>query len=59
MANKPYDIEMPKSDLSVRERLTIVLIMFIIAILKPWKYSHEQKEFYDDMYTLLGLRNSK
>lgn len=56
---KPYDIEMPKSDLSVRERLAIVLIMFIIGMLKPWKYNHEQKEFYDDVYTLLGLRNKK
>lgn len=55
----PPTLEPPKSDLSVRERLTVVLIMFIIAMLKPWKYSHEQKEFYDDVYVLIGLRGKK
>lgn len=57
--SKPYDLEPPKSDLTVRERLTIVLVLFMIGMLKPWKYNHEQKEFYEDVYTLIGLRNKK
>lgn len=55
----PFDIELPKSDFSPKERLVVILILFIINLLKPWKYSHEQKEFFDDIYTILGLRSTK
>lgn len=55
----PYDLETAKTDFTNRERLAIVLIMFMLNMLKPWKYNHQQSEFYEDVYTLLGLRGKK
>lgn len=53
--SKPYDIEHPKSELSVRERLTFLLVLFLINLLKPWKYNYEQTEFFNNIYELIGL----
>lgn len=56
---RPDDIELAKSEFNAREKLTIVLIMFVINMLKPWKYNHEQKAFFDDVYALLGFKERK
>lgn len=56
---RPDDLELAKSEFSAREKLCIVLIMFIINLLKPWKYNHEQKQFFDDVYELLGIKARK
>lgn len=56
---RPDDLDLAKSEFSAREKLCIVLIMFIINLLKPWKYNHEQKQFFDDVYTLLGFKERK
>lgn len=56
---RPDDLELAKSEFSAREKLCIVLIMFIINLLKPWKYNHEQKQFFDDVYVLLGFKERK
>lgn len=56
---RPDDLELAKSEFSAREKLCIVLIMFIINLLQPWKYNHEQKQFFDDVYQLLGFKDRK
>lgn len=56
---RPDDLDLSKSEFSAREKLCIVLIMFIINLLKPWKYNHEQKQFFDDVYNLLGFKDRK
>ena len=56
---RPDDLELAKSEFSSMEKLVIVLIMFIINLLKPWKYNHEQKQFFDDVYNLLGFKERK
>jgi hypothetical protein len=57
--SRPDDIDLPKSEFNAREKLTILLIMFLISLLRPWKYNHEQKAFYDDVYTLIGFKERK
>lgn len=34
------------SQLNQRERLTIVLVMFVIKMLQPLRYSHQLDEFF-------------
>lgn len=56
---RPDNLELSKSEFSAREKLVIVLIMFIINLLKPWKYNHEQKQFFDEVYSLIGFKERK
>ena len=56
---KTQDIKLDKSELNTREKLTIVLVLFIINLLKPWQYSHQQDEFYEQVYDLIGLKHKK
>lgn len=53
--SKLYDIKIENKDFNTRERLTIVLVLFLINLLKPWKYSHEQEKFMNDIYRLIGI----
>lgn len=40
--------EMP-SKLSIRERIILILVLFIIQMLKPWRYEHQFIKFWDEI----------
>lgn len=42
-----------KDQLTMKERLVVFLIMYVVSILAPWKYNHEQKEFFEDILDLV------
>jgi hypothetical protein len=44
----------PKADLTTRERLVVWLILWLIEILQPWEYSHQQTEFINEIKQLAG-----
>ena len=48
----PYDFQ-DKNDLKAREVLVVYLVLFLIQILKPWQYSHQQKEFFDEIKAII------
>jgi len=51
-SNKPYDFK-DKNDLKAREVLVVYLVLFVIQILKPWQYGHEQKEFFEELKSII------
>lgn len=48
----PHEFE-TKGKLTIKERLVTLLVMYLISILAPWKYNHEQKEFFEDILDLV------
>ncbi len=43
----------PKADLTARERVVIYLFLWLINILSPWEYSHQQTEFIKSIKDLI------
>lgn len=39
----------PEEKLNQRERITLRLFLWIISILHPWEWAHEQKEFLESI----------
>lgn len=35
--------------ISVREKIVLILVVFLIQMLKPWKYEHQFKNFWDEL----------
>lgn len=42
-------MENEKEGLSARERIVIMLVMFLVKMMKPWKYDHEYTEFWKEL----------
>jgi len=40
---------MSSDKVSVREKLIITLVIFLIQMLKPWEYSHQFTTFWDEI----------
>lgn len=43
------DLETAQSPLSIRERIIVTLVIFIIQMLKPWEYDHQFTKFWDEI----------
>lgn len=39
----------PKADLTPRERVCALLILWLIQILAPWEYDHQHKELIEQI----------
>lgn len=50
-------METTNQELSIREKITIKLILFIIQIIKPYEYEHTVKEHIEHITELIGLKN--
>ena len=35
--------------INVREKIVIILVVFIIKMIKPWEYDHQFKNFWDEL----------
>lgn len=35
--------------ITVRERLTIVLVIFLVKMIKPWQYDHQFDKFWNEI----------
>ena len=38
-----------KMTISLREKLVIILVVFLIQMLKPWEYSHQFTKFWEEI----------
>lgn len=45
-------MSVPKADLTTREKITVWLVLWLIQILSPWEYSHEQTAFINKIKSL-------
>ncbi len=49
-----------QAELTIREKIVIRLILFLIQMLKPYEYDHMFDKYYSEMKELIGLKpNSK
>ena len=39
--------------LSVRERITVILVMFLVQLIAPYQYEHQFKPIFDDIKELM------
>ncbi len=37
----------PQKDMTTREKLAVILFLWLIQILAPWEYDHKQTEWID------------
>ena len=35
--------------LGVREKITIILVVFVIQMIKPWEYDHQFTKFWEEL----------
>lgn len=40
------------SSLSIREKLVLTLVIFLIQMIHPWEYSHQYKDFWEQLKKL-------
>lgn len=45
-----------KDPLTIRERIALTVAIFIIQMVHPWEYSHQYKQFWEE---LKNLRDTK
>lgn len=38
-----------KETINQRERLTVILIIFLIKMIKPWQYDHQFEKFWGEV----------
>lgn len=38
--------------LNIRERLVLVLVIFLIQMIKPWEYNHQFNKFWEEIKEL-------
>lgn len=36
-------------EITMREKLVIILVVFVIRMLKPWTYDHQFTQFWDEV----------
>lgn len=41
--------EIEKTPVSTREKLVIILVVFLIKMLKPWEYDHQFTKFWEEI----------
>lgn len=41
-----------QTPLSLREKLVIILVVFLCKVIRPWQYDHQFKEFWDEIKKL-------
>ncbi len=39
--------------LSIRERIVVVLVVFLIQVIKPWEYDHQFTKFWDELKAII------
>lgn len=39
--------------LTIRERIVLTLTVFIIQMVHPWEYSHQYKQFWEQLQKLM------
>lgn len=39
--------------LTIRERIVLTLTIFIIQMIHPWEYSHQYKQFWEQLKALM------
>ena len=44
---------MESKKISTREKIVIVLVIFIIQMVKPWEYDHQFTKFWDELKELI------
>ena len=44
-----------KEELTIREKIVIRLVIFLIQLLHPYEYEHQFKEYYKEIKELIGL----
>lgn len=54
----------PKKDkinapLSIREKIVVKLVIFLITVLRPWEYNHQFTEFFQAIKEDLDIKQSK
>ena len=45
--------------ITTREKLVVVLVVFLIKMLKPWEYDHQFKEFWSEIKDNLASINKE
>lgn len=35
--------------ISIREKIVVTLVVFLIQMIKPWEYSHQFTKFWEDL----------
>lgn len=45
-----------QSELTIREKIVIRLVLFVIQMIKPYEYEHQFTRYYEEMRELLGLK---
>lgn len=43
------DKKEPESELTTREKLVVILTIFLIQLISPWEYNHKYKEFFKEI----------
>lgn len=54
MTNKDHD-----KAISIREKITIRLVLFLIQMIHPYEYEHQFKEYFSEMKELISLTPKK
>lgn len=44
---------MEKDYLNLRERVVLILVIFLIQMIKPWEYSHQFTKFWDELKEII------
>lgn len=45
-----------EKEITIREKITIRLVIFLIQLLKPFEYEHQFKEFFNEIKELVGVK---
>lgn len=48
-----------KSEITIREKIVIRLVLFVIQLLNPYEYEHQFKGYFNEMKELIGLKNQE
>ena len=41
-----------KDPLNVREKIVLTIVIFLIQMIHPWEYSHQYKDFWEQLKKL-------
>jgi hypothetical protein len=47
-------IQTQENQVSVKEKLVILLVIFLVKILKPWEYDHQFTSFFDEIKSAMN-----
>ncbi len=47
-----------KEELTIREKIVIRFVLFVIQMIKPYEYEHQFEKYYAEMKELIGLKNN-